>query len=236
MSKSDGFQFKQFFIAHDKCAMRVNTDGILLGAWADISQCQHILDIGTGTGLVAIMLAQRTRKSCHITALELEKNAFQQAVENVQRCAWQERISVLQGDLLQVEFTQKFDLIVSNPPYFFDSLATRNEARDLARTAVTSHIDWLIQAKNWLSVTGKISFILPVEAGEKLIQESITSGLFCVEVCNIITKEGQMPKRMIVTFAQGGQERKALELTVYNRENQYTEEFVNLTKDFYLKM
>lgn len=236
MSKANGFKFKQFFIAHDKCAMKVNTDGILLGAWADISRCQHILDIGTGTGLVAIMLAQRTTENCYVTALELETSAFQQSVENVQNCAWRERITVQQGDLMQTEFLPKFNLIVSNPPYFFDSLATRTEARNLARTATASHFAWLKQAKKWLNEKGKITFILPFAAGEKLICDSQTSGLFCIEICKIITKVGQAPKRMIVTFSNEKQARTEKTLTIYNRENQYTEEYIQLTKGFYLNM
>ncbi len=126
---SQGFQFKQFFIRHDRCAMKVNTDGILLGAIAHIKDCQNILDLGIGSGLVALMLAQRTDDCCHITALELEPNAYQQAVENAQNSAWANRISVLQGDVMQQAFEQKFDLIVSNPPYFADSLAARTTER-----------------------------------------------------------------------------------------------------------
>lgn len=234
ISQSNGFQFKQFFVAHDKCAMKVNTDGILLGVLADCESC-HILDLGTGTGLVALMLAQRNPESC-ITALELEPNAYQQAVENVQHSAWSPRINVLQGDVLKVDFYTQFDLIVSNPPYFADSLASRNTERDLARAAVQSHLDWLLQAKKWLAPQGKITFILPADAAEKLLNQSQTSGLFCSEICKIVTKAGQFPKRWVITFTLTPQERKEKMLVVYNAQNQYTPEFIALTKAFYLKM
>lgn len=234
ISQSNGFQFKQFFVAHDKCAMKVNTDGIILGALVDC-QAERILDLGTGTGLVALILAQRNSKS-QITALELEPNAYQQAVENVQHSAWAQRINVVQGDVLKANFSSQFDLIVSNPPYFADSLASRNAERDLARAAVQSHLDWLLQAKKWLAPQGKITFILPTEAAEKLLNESQTSGLFCSEICKIITKTGLAPKRWVMTFDFLSQEKKEKTLAVYDEHNQYTTEFTALTQAFYLKM
>lgn len=236
MKKSSGFQFKQFFIAHDKCAMKVNTDGILLGAIADPTYAKNILDLGTGSGLVAIMLAQRTNANCHITALELEPSAYQQAVENAQNSAWAERICVQQGDVLKAEFKTQFDLIVSNPPYFVDSLTSPSDERTLARSATQSHLAWLTQAKKWLAPQGKITFILPTIEAEKLIAESETSGLFCSEIYQIITKIGQTPKRIIATFTQEPKIKIEKQLVIYNEHNQYTEEFIALTKDFYLNM
>ena len=234
--KKSGFQFKQFFLAHDKCAMKVNTDGILLGAMAEVKNAKRILDLGTGTGLIAIMLAQRTAEDCQITALELEPNAYQQAVENAQCSTWANRITIQQGDIFEVNFPQKFDLIVSNPPYFRDSLASRTVERDLARSLQTSHYDWLMQAKKWLAETGKISLILPTQEAEILLERSLTSGLFCIEICKIITKMGQEPKRWVITFALQHQQREEKVLIVYDEQNQYTPAFVALTQDFYLKM
>lgn len=235
MTKS-GFQFKQFFIAHDQCAMKVNTDGILLGSIANVHQARRILDIGTGSGLIAIMLAQRSDPRCQITALEIEPNAYQQAVQNAQLSAWADRISILPVDLFEANFEHKFDLIVSNPPYFSDSLASRTAERDLARSITQSHLAWLNQAKKWLAEKGKISFILPTQEAEKLLEQSQTSGLFCTEIYRIITKTGQAPKRLILTFEFSSQVRQEKTLVVYNEQNQYTPDFVALTKDFYLKM
>lgn len=235
MAKS-GFQFKQFFIAHDQCAMKVNTDGILLGSIADVHQAHRILDIGTGTGLIAIMLAQRSDPSCQITALEIEPNAYQQAVQNAQHSAWADRISILPIDLFAANFEHKFDLIVSNPPYFKDSLASRTAERDLARSMTQSHLAWLNQAKKWLAEKGKISFILPTQEAETLLEQSQTRGLFCTEIYRIMTKTGQAPKRLILTFALSSQVRQEKALVVYNEQHQYTPEFVAFTQDFYLKM
>ncbi|MDD0823306.1 methyltransferase [Mannheimia sp. AT1] len=232
---SKGFQFKQFFIQHDKCAMKVNTDGILLGAVVHIQNCKHILDLGTGSGLVAIMLAQRTSENCEITGLELEPNAYLQAVENVKNSAWARQISILQGDVMQQTFPPKFDLIVSNPPYFEDSLASKTQERDLARSVTLhTHFDWLKQAQHWLSENGRITMILPSEAAKKLISQSSQVGLYCIEKWQILTKVGKMPKRMIVSFSSQELECQYKELVIYNEHNQYTDEFKQLTQAFYL--
>lgn len=236
LTKPNGFQFKQFFVAHDRCAMKVNTDGILLGAVADISSASRILDLGTGTGLLALMLAQRSAAISKITAVELDNNAYSQALENVQQSPWRDKVQVFQGDVMALEFKERFDLIVSNPPYFSDSLATRDKARDLARTTVQSHFDWLMQANNWLSETGKISFILPFEAGEKLIAQSENSALCCVEKWSIQTKPNQAPKRMIVSFSKQVQPCCEQALMIYDETNQYSDAFKQLTNSFYLNM
>lgn len=232
---SKGFQFKQFFIQHDQCAMKVNTDSILLGAVAHIQNCKQILDLGTGSGLLTIMLAQRTNAGCHIIGVELEPNAYLQAVENVKNSAWAERIYIKQGDVMQQQFSQQFDLIVSNPPYFEDSLASKTQERDLARAATThTHVDWLKQAKNWLSEKGRIMMILPSESAEKLILQSSKIGLHCIEKWWILTKVGKIAKRMIVSFSLQEKVCVHKELIIYNEYNQYTSEFKRLTKDFYL--
>lgn len=236
LTKPNGFQFKQFFVAHDRCAMKVNTDGILLGAVADISSAARILDLGTGTGLVALMLAQRSMPTSQITALELDHDAASQALENVQQSPWRDKVQIVQGDVMTVIFPACFDLIVSNPPYFSDSLATRDKARDLARTTVQSHFDWLMQASRWLSEKGKICFILPFEAGEKLIRQSEKSPLFCVEKWAIQTKPNQAPKRMIVSFSQQAQVCYEHTLVIYDENNQYSDAFKQLTQAFYLNM
>lgn len=242
--QSAGFQFKQFFIAHDHCAMKVNTDGILLGAIADVSHAQRILDLGTGSGLIAIMLAQRTACNTKIIGVELEEKAFTQAQQNAKNSPWTERISILQADISQLNFTQPFDLIVSNPPYFEHSLASRNTQRDLARTATQSHLTWLANAKQWLTVTGKICFILPLESAEKLVKQAKSLELNCIEKWFIHTKAGKAPKRAIVTFSpvapivqqtvptDDHTVQKSLE--IYQANNEYSVEFKTLTQDFYL--
>lgn len=229
---TNGFQFKQFFIAHDQCAMKVNTDGILLGCLAEVNSAQHILDLGTGTGLVAIMLAQRS--TAHITAVEIEPNAYQQAVKNCENSAFSNRLQVIKHDVLTLNLTQKFDTIVANPPYFEHSLSSRSPARDLARATTQSHLNWLKVAKNHLNGNGKISFILPFDVAEKLISQSELLGLYCVEQWHICTKIGKAPKRMVATFSQNKLERTIHLLNIYDHSNSYSPAFKVLTQAFYL--
>ncbi|QIM62359.1 tRNA (adenosine(37)-N6)-methyltransferase TrmM [Pasteurellaceae bacterium Orientalotternb1] len=229
-----GFQFKSFFIAHDQCAMKVNTDGILLGAIADVTNSRRLLDLGTGTGLIAIMLAQRAASDAEIIGVELDRIAYLQAQQNVRNSPWAAKIQIQQADIFSLNFAIPFDLIVTNPPYFEHSLASRTPQRDLARTVVKSHFEWLKQAKDWLAPAGKISLILPFIAGEKLIEQAADLELFCLEKWKICTKAGKPPKRVIVTF--GLEECPFVEksLDICDLENQYTAEFKALTRDFYL--
>lgn len=228
---ASGFQFKQFFVAHDQCAMKVNTDGILLGAIADTTNATRILDLGTGTGLIALMLAQRS--SAQVIAVELEPNAYQQAVENCQKSAFSDRLQVLNADVMQLDLAEKYDLIVFNPPYFEQSLSARNAERDLAR-GHQSHLSWLAVAEKHLAENGKISVILPFDSAEKLINQSPALGLHSIAQWHISTKIGHPPKRMITTFSRHIEPNKIHQLAIYDQNQRYTAEFKQLTQDFYL--
>ncbi len=234
-----GFSFKQFRIQHDKCAMKVGTDGILLGAWADIHHAKRICDLGTGTGLIALMLAQRTDDNTQIIGIEIDPCAAEQAQENVKQSKWRHKIQIIQQDI--IEFTQncgekkqRFDLIVANPPYFAQGIDCRNAQRNIARyTQQYDHLAWLMAANQCLSEQGKIQFILPVEQAENLIK---STALYCNQRCEIIPKQGKIPHRMLLSFERMEKEKKVSQLVIYDQNNQYTHEFVELTKEFYLKM
>lgn len=228
------FTFKQFHINQQHCAMKVGTDGILLGAWADISNCQRILDMGSGTGLLALMLAQRSTPTSQIYAVELDGAAAQQAKENIQASPWKDRILLVQDDVQHFlqQTNQTFDLIVANPPYFEQGVECKNEERELARYTQQSHLDWLTWAAERLSENGKISFVLPYDAAKTLEKQT---ALFCIKQTEIITKIGKAPQRMLITFAKKPQTLEKDQLVIYDEKNRYTEEFVALTKDFYLK-
>ena len=229
------FTFKQFHINQQHCAMKVGTDGILLGAWADVSDCQRILDMGTGTGLVALMLAQRSHEHCQIEAVELDPLAAQQAEENFKASPWHNRLHLTHQDVQTYcqQTTHQFDLIVANPPYFAQGIECKNDERALARYVQQSHLDWLNWAASCLSEKGKISFVLPYEAGKTLIN---STALYCIKQTNVITKTGKAPQRMLLTFSREHLPQVKDSLVIYNENNQYTEEFIALTKAFYLKM
>lgn len=236
MHKPNGFQFQQFFVAHDRCAMKVNTDGILLGAIADVHQVRSILDLGIGSGLVSLMLAQRSTADCRIIGVELDADAAMQARDNVRQSPWANRIEIVEQDVMQLTLEHSFDLIVSNPPYFPHSLASRSQQRDLARSAVNPHIKWLAVASSYLSPKGKITFILPTDIAETLLSQSHELRLYCTEIWQIHTKEGKAAKRTIVSFSPTPQPQQIKSLTIYQANNRYSAEFSALTRDFYLSM
>ncbi|ACX81598.2 tRNA (adenine-N6)-methyltransferase [Aggregatibacter actinomycetemcomitans D11S-1] len=230
-----GFQFKQFRVNHDRCAMKVGTDGILLGAWANVTQAKQILDLGCGSGLIALMLAQRSSAESRICAVEIDPAAAQQAQENVSASPWKDKIQVYQQNIetFCAQSKHAFDLIVANPPYFQTGVDCRNEARNTARyLASQSHLHWLETAASCLASKGKISFVLPLEAGETLLK---TTALYCVERCYVTTKQGKMPQRMLLTFAMQPQPLQHSRLIIYDAHHRYHDDFVALTREFYLK-
>ncbi|TCP93234.1 tRNA1Val (adenine37-N6)-methyltransferase [Cricetibacter osteomyelitidis] len=231
-----GFTFKQFHINQDRCAMKVGTDGILLGSWANAAMATQILDLGSGTGLIPLMLAQRNR-TAQISGVELDEPAFLQAKENIEQSIFADQICLYHQNI--AEFAQKcgkkFDLITANPPYFAQGCDCRDPQRDLARYTRLSHLQWLRTAESLLTEQGKICFVLPFTVGELLKTQLKHTALFCVKQCNVITKIGKVPQRVLLEFARQYCALDLSELVIYNEQNQYTDEFVTLTKDFYLK-
>lgn len=233
MSKT-GFRFKQFQVNHDRCAMKVGTDGILLGAWADVAQAKRLLDLGCGSGLIALMLTQRSAPESRICAVEIDPDAVQQAAENVSASPWKNKIQVYQQDITDfcTQTKERFDVIVANPPYFQAGVDCRNEERNTARyLSAQTHLHWLESAASCLAPEGKISFILPFEAGETLLK---STALYCVERCDVITKQGKAPQRILLSFAEQPQTLQHSELVIYDEQNRYHADFVALTRAFYL--
>lgn len=234
-TRNNGFTFKQFHVNHQACAMKVGTDGILLGAWANIEGAKNILDLGTGTGLVALMLAQRTLPICKISAVEIDQDAIKQAQENIQASPWYKKIHLYQADI--VEFARQpphlFDCVVANPPYFDPAQDCKTMQRNMARYTLNyDHYDWLNAATQCLTNTGKIHFILPYEAGKHLQKKT---ALCCIEECEVVTKMGKAPQRLLLTFSPKTQPIKHSRIIIYDENNQYHSDFVELTQAFYLK-
>lgn len=232
-----GFTFKQFFVGHEKCAMKVGTDGVLLGAWAPVYTAKKALDIGSGSGLIALMLAQRN-VNLTIDAVELDSDAAQQAQENFQGSKWQERLRVVNQDI--VAFSQQldfqYDLIVSNPPYFEPAVACRNEQRDQARyTTTLTHETLLECAKKCLRDQGLFCLVLPYEVGQKLEQMAQNSGWFTAYRVNIQDKPSTPFHRMLLGLQKEETPTQCSTLILKDENNVYTAAFQELIRDFYLK-
>jgi tRNA1Val (adenine37-N6)-methyltransferase len=229
------FSFKQFTILQDKAAFKVGTDGVLLGASADISNVSRILDIGTGTGIVAIMLAQRC--IADIVAIEPDHDSFIQCLENVDGCSWKERIRVENTALKDYKSDEKFDLIVTNPPYFSDSLKNPDPRKSNSRHNDSLTNDELLKGvARLMEESGRLQVIMPYVEGNLLIAEAHDYGFYCNSILKIRPLPTSEIRRMILTFSKHRLNPTERYLTIeHGKRHEFTEEYINLTKEFYLK-
>ena len=232
---NDYFSFKKFTILQDKAAFKVGTDGVLLGASADFSNVSRILDIGTGTGLVAIMLAQRC--NANIVAIEPDNDSFIQCLENVDKCNWKERIRVENTTLQDYQSDEKFDLIVTNPPYFSDSLKNPDPGKSNSRHNDSLTNDELLKGVSGLMAEGgRLQVIMPYVEGNLLIAEAYEYGVYCNNILKIRPLPTSDIRRMILTFSKQRLNPTEKFLTIeHGKRHEFTEEYKDLTKDFYLK-
>lgn len=237
---NDYFSFKQFTIHQDRCAMKVGTDGVLLGVLAPTIDSGRILDIGTGTGLVGIMLSQRCPQAI-VTAVEIDADAAKQAEENATSTGW--KIKIINKSIQDFSFQceEKFDLIVSNPPYFINSLKAPEKNRNTARhTDELSYEELIESAEKLLSEEGKFSVIIPYSEEENFIGIANKRNLIAKSSVRIIPKLGKDPKRSVITFCKCKNKINCninvTELVIEKEERHcYSDEFKKLTADFYLK-
>lgn len=235
-NKKDKFHFKLFSINHDRCAHKVGTDGVLLGAWVDISRASRILDIGTGSGVIALMMAQRTIAGTRIDAIDVSADDCLQAIENVASSPWPEKIAI-NNVALQHFKSEPYDLIVSNPPYFIDSAKPPKEGRVRARhTASLSPLDLLDHSRRLLSDNGKLCLILPTTEANRFIDLATRSGWYCGRTCEFRARASKPVERLLFQLLLHYQEPRKESITLYDQGDQWTNEYKFLTKDFYLKI
>ena len=231
------FQFKQFTVWHDKCAMKVGTDGVLLGAWTSVESAHRILDIGTGTGLVALMLAQRSLPDANIVALEIDEAAVGQARENIIRSPWKEREEVVQADFRKYRSSDKFDVIVSNPPYFEESVLPDEHTRINARHTVSLNYDDIFRCSaDILAATGRISLIFPFSMEEQVEKSAMRQGFFPIRKTYVSGTPRSLPKRILEEWGRYESLYESDSLVIEEKRHSYTPEYIDLTRDFYLKM
>lgn len=233
------FQFKQFVVYHDKCAMKVGTDGVLAGAWTRVENARRMLDIGTGSGLIALMLAQRNA-TASVVAVDIDEGAVVQARENVERSPWKHRIEVCREDIRHVpEDWGTFDVIVSNPPYFVEDVKCPQRQRNTARHTDDLDFEALLSAvARLLSDCGTFSVILPAAAAADFIALALGKGLFLSRQTWVHPREELAAKRVLMEFARHPlPEAEVTRLVIESSvRHVYTPEFENLARPFYLAL
>lgn len=235
MGRNNYFRFKQFTIIQEKSAMKVNTDGVLLGAWVNTSGVEYALDVGTGTGLIALMLAQRT--TAEITGIEIEENAAGEATFNVTNSPWGSRI-IIQNLSFQeyAENTEKkFDLIISNPPYFSKNKKSTASTRSIARHNDLLPFPELISCSlKLLNNKGRLCVIVPVQSLQEITKLAANTGLFLNQFTEVKSNPETPVIRCLMEFSKTKTALQKSCLSIFNSHSVYSEELKNLTKDYYL--
>ena len=217
--------------------MKVGTDGVLLGAWVNPKSYPHqILDVGTGTGLVAIMLAQRFIRS-QIHAIDIDQASAEEALFNTQTSPWSERLSITHCALQDYNPSNKYDLIVSNPPYFRNTTLSNNKSRVLARNNLTLSLECLIERSyDLLNENGELSFIVPSNEFETIQSLAVKFNFYINKLCWIKGNHQSPIKRLLIAISKHKDILEENSLTIENSRLNYTEEYRDLCKDFYLKL
>jgi len=229
------FRFKQFTVYHDLCAMKVGTDGVLLGAWSDCKKAKTILDVGTGSGLIALMLAQRSNAQIH--AIDIDENACKQAKINFDNSPFFDRLIVENAAFQHWKTSLLFDLIVSNPPYFSDSLKSPNSGRNFARHNDSLFFaDLIKKSSSLLNPDGRIAVIIPF-AGFELFQSlAMENHLFLCRKTLVASLPQKPPKRILLEYSNKESGYREDLLLIEKSQSFYSEEYIGLTEDFYLNM
>ncbi|MCG8578345.1 MAG: methyltransferase [Bacteroidales bacterium] len=234
------FKFKQFLIHQDKAAMKVGTDGVLLGAWTNIGDAVNILDVGTGTGLISLMIAQRNQNAS-IVAIDIDKDAVSQACDNFTLSNWSKRLYV-EHKPLQV-FTEanigNFDLVVCNPPFFNKAYKSDNHSRNLARhTESLSYEELIVNARKVTTKQGRLSVVLPFDVEQEFIESAKKENFYAYRITRIKPTPLKKYVRTLIEFSKNVVADIAINEMVIEDKGRhgYSDEYIALTKTFYLKM
>jgi len=236
---SPDFHFKRFSITQEGVTHPVGTDGVLLGAWVNVSGARRILDIGTGTGVIALMLAQRTETdpNVFIEAVEIHPGSALCAGRNFADSPWAQRLRIRQMPVQ--EFTQnaegQFDLIVSNPPFFSETTRAPDETRRLGRhTATLPPGEMLAAVRRLLAPGGRFAVVLPVQEGLRLCELSVPNGLYWTSITEVRSRREKPVERLLIEFEKNPYDFRRASLLIYEDGLRYSAEYQELTKGFYL--
>ena len=222
--------------------MKIGTDGVLLGAWCSLKDnTNKILDIGSGTGVISLMLAQRFTNTI-IDSVEIENNAYEQSVENFERSVWADRLFCFHSTFQDFAKERKedgetYDLIISNPPFYTDNVKNNNRARNKARsTSFLSFVELISGVSKILSNQGEFTTIIPFKEEAKFIEISKQNNLFLNKICRVKGNNNSDTKRSLLTFSFYKKQLDENNLIIETSRHLYTDEYINLTKNFYIKM
>jgi tRNA1Val (adenine37-N6)-methyltransferase len=232
------FRFKQFAVTHARSGMKVGTDGVLLGAWTDISNCKSVLDIGAGSGLIALMIAQRTAPNVPVHAVELDASAYEDAHENFKQSPWTNRLFLHHSAVQEFKPPHLFDLIISNPPYFKNSYKPEQQTRMAARhTDTLSFADLLNASFRMLSDTGKLSIILPPTESQEFLQLANSKGMQVIRECQLRSRKDKPVERILREYRKNQKTKIMIEqLCLHESGDDWSADYQMLTRDFYLKL
>lgn len=234
------FQFKKFAIEQNDCAMKVGTDGVLLGAWCDVDCAEKALDIGTGSGVIAAMLGQRCPDTI-IHGVEIDEVAYLQAKGNFEKAAWADRLTAIQASIQDYAklSREEYDLIISNPPFFSGGTFSDNQDRNNVRhTVKLGHGDLLIAVRKLLKKDGKFCVILPLIEGLRFQEVAKSYALYCTKITEVKSRPDSSVERLLMQFEKMESESiEKDEMSIYQQKGKkHSAEYIALTKDFYLKM
>ena len=216
--------------------MKTGTDAVLLGAWADVEKATSILDIGTGSGLIALILAQRTSIEIKIDAVEIEEEDASQAKENVAQSPWPDKIQIHNTPIQEFKPGKKYNLIVSNPPFFNNSMLPPSDKRKSARhTQSLSYDDLLYSVKQLIMDDGIFAIVLPVKEGNAFISQAQFHGLYCRRQLAIYTREGKPQERWLIELSRTPGAVNIEKLVLYDQGQERSDGYKKLTSDFYLQ-
>ena len=236
MGREKVFKFKRFAVVNDRTAMKVGTDGVLLGAWCPVEGARRVLDVGTGCGVIALMVAQRNSEAI-IDGIDIDTGAIEEATLNFATSPWADRLTAMQIDFNDMACSERYDLIISNPPYFTDSLLPPDAARTLARHTGSLSYNQLIEgAARRLTDDGTLALISPADAEGIIIEAATFASLPVRNITRVVPVEGAAAKRILWLLSRRDIPYHEDTLTIATNEGTFTSEYVSLTKNFYLKM
>lgn len=229
------FRFRQFSVCHDRCAMKVGTDGVLLGAWASVDGALNALDVGTGSGLIALMLAQRNSE-LRVTGVDIDHDAVAQAKENFLRSPFASRLTTVEADFTEpFPYDNKYDVIVSNPPFYVEEFHSPDSRRNQARSESSLPFATLIdRAAVLLSPLGRLDLVVPTSAVPDIVLSASVHGLHLLRRNDVHTTERKPPKRTLLEFSRSDEPSLCSRLIIHDTSGGYSFQYRQLTQDFYL--